>query len=150
GRLGRSRPQITNTLRLLRLSPAVQRRVAAGVLSAGHARALVSVPDPAAQDRLAHRTVAEGLSVRALEEAVTVGVASSTNDTDTARQPRVASSRPVAPGLQDLADRLSERLDTRVRVDLGKRKGRITVEFATLDDLERIISVLDPHTATES
>ncbi|CAN5663269.1 ParB/RepB/Spo0J family partition protein [soil metagenome] len=150
GRLGRSRPQITNTLRLLRLSPAVQRRVAAGVLSAGHARALVSVPDPAAQDRLAHRTVAEGLSVRALEEAVTAGVASSTNGTDTARQPRVASSRPVAPGLQDLADRLSERLDTRVRVDLGKRKGRITVEFATLDDLERIISVLDPHTATES
>lgn len=148
GRLGRSRPQITNTLRLLRLSPAVQRRVAAGVLSAGHARALVSVDDPAVQDRLAHRTVAEGLSVRALEEAVTVGTGSTgTGSTGNgAAAPagdRAASSRPVAPGLQDLADRLADRFDTRVRVELGKRKGRITVEFATLDDLSRIMAVMD-------
>jgi len=138
-RIGRSRPQISNTLRLLRLSPAVQRRVAAGVLSAGHARALLSVDDPEIQDRLAQRVVAEGISVRGLEEIVAVG--------DTARgdQPRVVRPRPTAPGLTDLADRLSERLDTRVKLDLGKRKGRITVEFATMEDLQRIVDVMDPR-----
>jgi len=138
-RIGRSRPQISNTLRLLRLSPAVQRRVAAGVLSAGHARALLSVDDPDIQDRLAQRVVAEGISVRGLEEIVAVG--------DAARgdQPRVVRPRPTAPGLTDLADRLSERLDTRVKLDLGKRKGRITVEFATMEDLQRIVDVMDPR-----
>ncbi len=146
GRIGRSRPQITNTLRLLRLTPSVQRTVAAGVLSAGHARALVSVEDPEEQERLARRTVAEGLSVRALEEAVAVG------DSGDRRRPDEPGSRPVrtgsmtAPRLQDLAGRLSDRFDTRVRVDLGKRKGRITVEFASLDDLERIIDLMDPST----
>ncbi len=142
-RLGRSRPQITNTLRLLRLSPAVQRRVAAGVLSAGHARALVAVADPARQDRLAHRAVAEQMSVRALEEAAAVDDRETSGaDASTARKrPAV---RPVAPGLEDLAGRLSERFDTRVRVDLGKRKGRISVEFATLDDLSRIMALMDP------
>lgn len=137
-RIGRSRPQISNTLRLLKLSPAVQRRVAAGVLSAGHARALLSVDDVDLQDRLAQRVVSEGISVRALEEIVAVG------DLGTAT-PAVRRRKPVAPGLADLAERLSDRFETRVRVDLGKSKGKITVEFASLDDLRRIVDVMDPR-----
>jgi len=137
-RIGRSRPQISNTLRLLKLSPAVQRRVAAGVLSAGHARALVSVANPEIQDRLATRVVAEGLSVRALEEIVTVGP-------ESAKRPAVRQSPKMsAPRLADLAARLSERYDTRVKVDLGRSKGKVTVEFATLEDLERIVDLMDP------
>jgi ParB family chromosome partitioning protein len=143
-RIGRSRPQISNTLRLLRLPPAVQRRVAAGVLSAGHARALLAVPDAETQDRLAARVVAEGISVRALEEIVALGPGL---DGDGQQRP-ARRSRPTAPALDDLAASLSERLDTRVRVDLGRRKGKITVEFASLPDLERIVAVIDPgHTA---
>ncbi len=138
GRIGRSRPQISNTLRLLRLSPAVQRRLAAGVLSAGHARSLLAVEEPEIQDRLAQRVVAEGISVRALEEIVSVG------EYGTAR-PRAQRRRPTAPGLGDLAERLSDRFETRVKVDLGKSKGRITVEFATMDDLQRIVDVMDPR-----
>ncbi len=137
-RIGRSRPQISNTIRLLKLTPAVQRRVAAGVLSAGHARALVSVGNPEIQDRLATRVVAEGLSVRALEEIVTVGP-------DEAKRPSARQSPKVsAPRLADLAARLSERYDTRVKVDLGRSKGKVTVEFATLEDLERIVDMMDP------
>src|SRR5687767_5299657 len=131
-RIGRSRPQISNTLRLLRLSPAVQRRVAAGVLSAGHARSLLAVDDPELQDRLAQRVVAEGISVRGLEEIVAVG------DTGS-NAPRAPRRRPTAPGLTDLADRLSDRFETRVKVDLGRSKGKITVEFATMEDLQRIV-----------
>lgn len=138
-RLGRSRPQISNTLRLLRLSPAVQRRVAAGVLTAGHARALVSVASPEIQDRLAQRVVAEGLSVRALEEIVTV---SPEAERRSARRP---GGRMHAPKLADLAARLSDRFDTRVRVDLGRSKGKITIEFATVEDLERIVELMDPR-----
>jgi ParB family chromosome partitioning protein len=141
-RIGRSRPQISNTLRLLKLSPAVQRRVAAGVLSAGHARALLAVEGAEAQDRLAARVVAEGISVRGLEEIVAAGV-----PTDQTRSPR---SRPSAPGLEDLAARLSDHLETRVKVQIGKRKGRITVEFASLPDLERIIAVIDPGHPTRT
>jgi ParB family transcriptional regulator, chromosome partitioning protein len=141
GRIGRSRPQISNTLRLLKLSPAVQRRVAASVISAGHARALLAVDDAEAQDRLAQRVVSEGLSVRALEEIVALGDYA---QGDEPRKPE-RRKRPVAPGLDDLAVRLSERFETRVRVDLGRRKGRITVEFASLEDLERIVSVMDPN-----
>jgi ParB family chromosome partitioning protein len=137
-RIGRSRPQISNTLRLLKLTPTVQRRVAAGVLSAGHARALVSVANPEIQDRLATRVVAEGLSVRALEEIVTVG------SEGTKRPPVRQSAKASAPRLADLAARLSERYDTRVKVDLGRSKGKITVEFATIDDLERIVRMMDP------
>lgn len=137
-RIGRSRPQISNTLRLLRLSPAVQRRVAAGVLSAGHARALLAVEDPEVQDRLAQRVVAEGISVRGLEEIV------ATRDTD-APAARVVRRKPVAPGLADLAERLSDRFETRVKVDLGRTKGRISVEFASLDDLQRIVDIMDPR-----
>jgi ParB family transcriptional regulator, chromosome partitioning protein len=136
GRIGRSRPQISNTLRLLHLSPAVQRRVAAGVLSAGHARALLGLSDPATQDRLAARVVAEGISVRALEELVAVGEHS--DDGPKARGPRA-----TAPGLQEIGERLSDRLDTRVKVALGRSKGRISIEFASLSDLERIVSIID-------
>ena len=136
-RIGRSRPQISNTLRLLKLSPAVQRRVAAGVLSAGHARSLLAIEDPELQDRLAGRVVSEGISVRGLEEIVAVG------DVGTAPRPRRA--KPVAPGLVDIAERLSDRFETRVKVDLGKSKGRITVEFASLQDLQRIVDVMDPR-----
>ncbi|MCL3817125.1 ParB/RepB/Spo0J family partition protein [Aeromicrobium wangtongii] len=138
-RIGRSRPQISNTLRLLKLTPTVQRRVAAGVLSAGHARALVSVADPEIQDRLAMRVVAEGLSVRALEEIVAAGA-------DGTKRPAARSTaRASSPRLADLASRLSEAYDTRVKVDLGRSKGKITVEFATIDDLERIVTMMDPN-----
>ncbi|HEX8781697.1 MAG TPA: ParB/RepB/Spo0J family partition protein, partial [Nocardioides sp.] len=140
-RIGRSRPQISNTLRLLKLSPTVQRRVAAGVLSAGHARALLAVEDAELQDRLAQRVVAEGISVRALEEIVSLR--------DTGRPPRQPRSRMQAPGLTELADRLSDRFETRVRVDMGKSKGKITVDFATLEDLQRIIDVMDPRNRTD-
>lgn len=137
-RIGRSRPHITNTIRLLNLPPAVQRRVAAGVLSAGHARALLGLEDADAQERLAHRIVAEGLSVRAVEEIVALGG----DETKPKRkQPR---KQPVAPGLVDLADRLSDALDTRVKVELGQRKGKIVVEFASLDDLDRIVKAISP------
>jgi len=136
-RIGRSRPQISNTLRLLKLSPPVQRRVAAGVLSAGHARSLLAIDDSEIQDRLAQRVVAEGISVRGLEEIVAVGDHGK-------RQARQVRRRPSAPGLDDLADRLSDRLETRVKVDLGKSKGKITVEFASLDDLRRIVDIMDP------
>ncbi len=136
-RIGRSRPHISNTLRLLNLSPGVQRRVAAGVLTAGHARALLSVEDPEAQDHLAHRIVAEGLSVRAVEEIVTMGVRP-------AKERRSVAKQPSPPALNDLADRLSDAFDTRVKVELGKRKGKIVVEFGSLEDLERIVSTMSP------
>lgn len=139
-RIGRSRPQISNTLRLLKLSPAVQRRVAAGVLSAGHARALLAVGDPEVQDRLASRVVAEGISVRGLEEIVSVR-----GDDEDGAPARVVRKKPVAPGLVDLADRLSDRFETRVKVDLGRSKGKITVEFASIDDLQRIVDIMDPQ-----
>ena len=141
-RIGRSRPQISNTLRLLRLSPAVQRRVAAGVLSAGHARSLLAVTDPELQDRLAQRVVAEGISVRGLEEIVAVGEQAGSGQ-------RVVRRRPTAPGLAELADRLSDRFETRVKVDLGQRKGKITVEFGSLDDLRRIVEMMDPRNRTD-
>jgi ParB family transcriptional regulator, chromosome partitioning protein len=135
-KIGRSRPHISNTLRLLNLPPTVQKRVAAGVLSAGHARALLSLNDSEAQERLAHRIVAEGLSVRAVEEIVAVG------DGEKDHPRRRAGAKPVAPGLRDLADRLSDALETRVKVELGRRKGKITVEFASLDDLDRIVKAM--------
>ncbi|WP_293780418.1 ParB/RepB/Spo0J family partition protein [uncultured Aeromicrobium sp.] len=137
-RIGRSRPQITNTLRLLKLTPAVQRRVAAGVLSAGHARALVSVSNPEVQERLAQRVVAEGISVRGLEEIVRFGQDEPSSAT------RTKAAAPTSPKLADLAHRLSEHFDTRVNVHLGKSKGKITIEFATIDDLERIVALIDP------
>jgi len=137
-RIGRSRPQISNTLRLLKLTPAVQRRVAAGVLSAGHARSLLAISDPEVQDRLAARVVAEGISVRALEEIVAM------RDADSPA-PRVVRKKPVAPGLIDLAERLSDRFETRVKIDLGRSKGKVTVEFGSIDDLQRIVDIMDPR-----
>jgi ParB family transcriptional regulator, chromosome partitioning protein len=140
-RIKRSRPQISNTIRLLRLPPIVQRRIAAGVISAGHARALLAVEDPASQERLAERVVAEGLSVRAVEELVTVG-----GPADRPRRPR--HPKMVAPKVKDLADRLSDHFDTRVRVELGRTKGKIVIEFATIDDLERIVALIEPQPDT--
>jgi ParB family transcriptional regulator, chromosome partitioning protein len=140
-KIGRSRPHITNTLRLLNLPPVVQKRVAAGVLSAGHARALLSLEDPDAQDRLATRIVAEGLSVRAVEEIVAVG----SDEVPPRRSVRAAVKPPTAPGLRHLADRLSDLFETRVMVELGRRKGRIVVEFASIDDLERIVKAMSPE-----
>lgn len=139
-RIGRSRPQISNTLRLLKLSPAVQRRVAAGVISAGHARALLGVDDSLVQDRLAQRVVSEGISVRGLEEIVAVGDLGG----DEALPRPTKRRRPTAPGLAEIADRLSDRFETRVKVDLGRSKGKITVEFASLDDLQRIMTLMAP------
>lgn len=138
-RIGRSRPQISNTLRLLKLSPAVQRRVAAGVLSAGHARALLGVGDAEQQDRLAQRVVAEGISVRGLEEIVAVG------ESDGEAPTRTKRARPKAPGLSELSERLGDRLETRVKIDLGKAKGRISIEFANTGDLQRIVDLIDPR-----
>jgi len=143
-RIGRSRPQISNTLRLLKLPSGVQRRVAAGVLSAGHARALLGLPSGDAIERLAQRIVAEGLSVRTVEEIVAVGDMSAEDPIPPRRR-----NKPVAPRLVDLADRLSDRFETRVKVDLGKTKGRITVEFASIDDLERIVTLMDPNRSTD-
>jgi ParB family chromosome partitioning protein len=139
-RIGRSRPVISNMIRLLRLPIAVQRRVAAGVLSAGHARALLALEaGPEAQEELAARIVAEGLSVRATEEAVTLA---NRADTGTPTPPR---RKPIhMPGLQDVAERLSTTFDTRVSVSLGKRKGKIVVEFGSVDDLQRIVAMMDP------
>jgi ParB family chromosome partitioning protein len=137
-KVGRSRPHISNTLRLLNLPPGVQKRVAAGVLSAGHARALLSLADPQAQERLAQRIVDEGLSVRSVEEIVLLG---GDKPEKLARRP---TAKPVAPALRHLSDRLSDLFETRVKVEMGRNKGKITVEFATIDDLERIVKAMSP------
>jgi ParB family chromosome partitioning protein len=138
-RIGRSRPLITNMIRLLRLPIPVQRRVAAGVLSAGHARALLSLEAGAeAQESLAARIIAEGLSVRATEEAVTLANRAEPS------QPAPPRRKPIQmPGLQDVAERLSSAFDTRVTVSLGKRKGKIVVEFGSVDDLQRIVDLMN-------
>lgn len=137
-RIARSRPQISNTLRLLNLPPLVQRRVAAGVLSAGHARALLGLSDSSSIEKLAQKIVSEGMSVRATEEAVALG----------SEKPSVKKSRAAKAvrneAADELATRLSDRFETRVKVDLGKSKGKLTVEFATIEDLNRILAVMVP------
>ena len=138
-RIARSRPQISNTLRLLKLPPLVQRRVASGVLSAGHARALLGLPDAAAMERLAQRIVAEGLSVRSTEEIVALGDEPAAPEMR--RRPRASQH---SEGLERLASRLADRFDTRVKVTMGQRKGRISIEFAGTEDLERILDTLAP------
>lgn len=138
-RLGRSRPVISNTIRLLRLPVAVQRRVAAGVLSAGHARALLGLEDSNDQEELATRVVAEGLSVRGTEEAVLLMAGR------TIRSRRASPKRMELPSLTELAGTLSDTFDTRVRVELGRQKGRMVVEFASVDDLERIVGLMAPE-----
>jgi ParB family chromosome partitioning protein len=140
-RIGRSRPQVSNTLRLLRLPPTVQRRVAAGVLSAGHARALLGLPDADSQERLAARIVAEGLSVRSVEEMVAVG------ETETDKSPRKRIKQAQNPALADLAAAMADELETQVSVELGRSKGKITIAFATVDDLERIVDQIAPASA---
>ena len=134
-RIGRSRPQISNTLRLMKLPPLVQRRVAANVISAGHARALLSLEDGAAMERLAQRVVAEGLSVRAVEEIISLG--------DADHEPRRRNPAQAQPELDDRASTLADRLDTRVKISMGRTRGRMTVDFAGLEDLDRILRLLD-------
>jgi len=141
-RLGRSRSGITNALRLLKAAPSVQRRIAAGTLSAGHARAVLKLLEHEQQERLADRIVAEGLTVRQAEELAS-RLTGETDDAETEAEPRArARAVPQAPGVAELADRLSDRLDTRVKVQIGKRKGKVLIEFATLDDLQRICDVI--------
>ncbi|MBM7824449.1 ParB family chromosome partitioning protein [Arcanobacterium pluranimalium] len=135
-RIARSRPQISNTLRLLKLPPLVQRRVAAGVISAGHARALLGLPDPAAMERVAQKIVAEGLSVRAVEELVAMG------DDTQPKIKRATGARAQVPELADIAAQLGDTFDTRVKITMGQRKGKITIDFASMDDLERILNVI--------
>jgi ParB family transcriptional regulator, chromosome partitioning protein len=130
-RLGKSRPAITNTMRLLNLPISVQRRVAAGVLTAGHARALLSLSDEKEIEALANRIVAEGLTVRAVEEIVATGGAKIKGGS-------IKRGKLLAPRLKEIGDQLSDALDTRVSVELGKKKGKIVIEFATIEDLERI------------
>ncbi|MFW5473218.1 ParB/RepB/Spo0J family partition protein [Knoellia sp. CPCC 206450] len=137
GRIGRSRPQISNTLRLLKLPPMVARRVAAGVLSAGHARALLGVGDGAAMERLAQRIVAEGLSVRSVEEIVAMGVE---DEKPARRRPRAGGRHPQ---LDDIAADLSDRLETRVGIALGKNRGKVTIDFASVEDLNRILDAMN-------
>lgn len=137
-RIGRSRPQISNTIRLLNLPTVVQRRVAAGVLSAGHARALLGLENTDQQETFAQRIVAEGLSVRATEELVALAL----SDGPAKEAAPKRRAKPHAPALADLAERLSDRFDTRVKVDIGRSKGKITIEFATVDDLERIVGII--------
>ena len=143
-RIGRSRPQVSNTLRLLRLPPSVQRRVAAGVLSAGHARAVLSLDDTDAMERLAGRIVAEGLSVRDVEELVLLGEADG-RARETTRRPRAKAA--ASPELAALADRLGERLETRVSIEPGKARGRLVVEFASAEDLRRIAALIEGRDA---
>jgi ParB family chromosome partitioning protein len=132
-KLSKSRPAITNTMRLLNLPPSVQRKVAAGVISAGHARALLSLTDEKEIENLANRIVAEGLTVRAVEEIVSTGGAK-------VKAGSIRSGKIIAPKLKAISDQLSDHLDTRVSVELGKQKGKIVIEFATIEDLERINS----------
>lgn len=138
-RIGRSRPQISNTLRLMKLPPLVQRRLAAGVLSAGHARALLGLEDQAEMEKLAQRIVAEGLSVRATEELVALS--------DGLRRPARAN-KPRAGARHERLDyletSLADRLDTSVKITLGAKKGKVSIEFASVDDLNRIMGVLAP------
>ena len=134
-KLSKSRPAITNTMRLLNLPPSVQRKVAAGVISAGHARALLSLTDEKEIENLANRIVAEGLTVRAVEEIVATGAAK-------VKGGSVRSGKIIAPKLKEISEQLSDHLDTRVNVELGKQKGKIVIEFATIEDLERISKVI--------
>jgi ParB family transcriptional regulator, chromosome partitioning protein len=146
-RIGRSRPQVTNTLRLLRLPPDVQRRVAAGVLSAGHARALLSLDDASAMEALATRIVAEGLSVRAVEEIIIVGDADGRRRTSSTRS-RVSLPRDpeVADVIAEFSERLASQLDTRVGTDgfaTRRSRGRLIIDCADVEDLRRITDILN-------
>lgn len=138
-KLGRSRPQVTNTMRLLKLPAMVQKRVAAGVLSSGHAKALLGLAESVDIETLASRIVAEGLSVRATEEIVSIGAVGKPGSTARKLAPL------KAPGLKDLADRLGDKLDTRVTITMGKAKGKVIIEFSTLEDLRRIVDEIEKN-----
>ena len=138
-KLGRSRPQVTNTLRLLKLPPVVQKRVAAGVLTSGHAKALLGLASEAEIETLASRIVSEGLSVRATEEIVAIG---NVGKSETGQKKLPALK---APGLKELSDRLGDKLDTRVTITMGRAKGKVIIEFATLEDLRRIVEVIEKN-----
>jgi ParB family chromosome partitioning protein len=142
-KVGKSRSAITNTLRLLNLPAAVQRRVAAGVLSAGHARALLTLNDESEIEKLANRINAEGLSVRATEEIVATSQNTTAgNNSNKPSSGKGANSSALTARLKEVADEMGSTLDTRVTVELGKQKGKITIEFATLEDLERIAGLI--------
>lgn len=139
-RIGRSRSQISNTIRLMKLPPLVQRRVAAGVITAGHARALLGLANSEAIEQLAQRVVNEGLSVRATEEAVALS-----EDKPTKKVPGKPREAVRNERLDFLASSLSDRLDTNVKIALGQRKGKVSIEFASVEDLNRIMAVLAPE-----
>ena len=134
-KLGKSRPLISNTIRLLNLPPSVQRRVAAGTISAGHARALLGLADQHEIEKLANRIVAEGLSVRAVEEIISLGSKSKTTTTK--------NKTTTSPEIKELGVRLSDALDTRVNIEMTQKRGKIVIEFGSLEDLHRIIDVID-------
>lgn len=135
-RIKRSRPQISNTIRLLQLPTSVQRRVAAGVISAGHARALLALDRPDAMERVANRIVAENLSVRAVEELVAVG------EPGTQRTPRTRRPKQATPEALELQEELTDALDTRVTVTSSGHRGKIVIEFAGAEDLNRLRDIL--------
>lgn len=139
-RVGKSRAAISNTLRLFQLPPGIQRLVAEGQLSAGHARALLGTPDRAYQESLARRAVNEGLSVRTVEEAIRARGEAPAAPSEPAAEPATPRLRP--PGFLELEELLSAHLDTRVKVEMGMKKGRVLIEFATLEDLERIYKAM--------
>lgn len=139
-KLGRSRPQVTNTMRLLKLPPTVQKRVAAGVLSSGHAKALLGLAQSEDIEVLASRIVAEGLSVRATEEIVSIGAVGGSSAATARKLPALK-----APGLKELSDRLGDKLDTRVSITMGKAKGKVIIEFSTLEDLRRIVDEIEKN-----
>lgn len=134
-KLGKSRPLISNTIRLLNLPPSVQRRVAAGTISAGHARALLGLADQYEIEKLANRIVAEGLSVRATEEIISLGGKSKTTTTK--------NKRTTSPEVKELGVRLSDALDTRVNIEMTQKRGKIVIEFGSFEDLHRIIEIID-------
>ena len=135
-RIARSRPQIANTLRLLKLPPSVQKKVAAQVITAGHARALLSLSTPEEMERLAERIVAEGLSVRTTEEIVRLGKAKAT------QRPRARQQRPLSQLGESVVSALSDAYETRVTITEGRKKGRIVIEFAGSEDLQRIADLI--------
>ena len=134
-KLGKSRPLISNTIRLLNLPPSVQRRVAAGTISAGHARALLGLADQYEIEKLANRIVAEGLSVRATEEIISLGGKSQST--------RTKNKSTTSPEIKELGVRLSDALDTRVNIEMTQKRGKIVIEFGSLEDLHRIIEIID-------
>jgi ParB family chromosome partitioning protein len=143
-KIHRSRPQISNTLRLLNLPPTVQAKVAAGVLSAGHAKAILGLDSPEAMDALAHRVVAEGMSVRSTEEAVALASSEAPHRSRAHKEKRL-----VPEHAREVADWMADRFETRVKVDVGRSKGKITIEFASLEDLDRIAAIVRGEAASD-